>query len=90
MSNKCEVELSLQKHGDTWWLCSESEYPESSVLAGEYRFTKLDPYDSLEEAVAANPNVKVRSDVSLPSWIFQRALDTIPEWFDPSDCNEQW
>lgn len=87
MKNNSELSIQ-QRHGD-WWLCEEGEYPRNSVLAGQYRFTLLTHYDSLEEAIADNPNVRV-TDSSLPSWFTAPSLDLPYDGFDEADCGEKW
>ena len=84
-----DLDLSIRKYGDTYWLVGEGEYPPDSILAGEYKLEKLVPYDTLEEATHANPGVEI--DVpGLPTWFFPGVSSTPPRDFDPGFAGESW
>lgn len=69
------------------WLCLRGTYGPSSVLAGEDFRQLVKPYNTLEEAVAENPNAEVDLDAGYePSSM----SDIAPDWFDPSAAGETW
>jgi len=63
------------------------EYPESSVLAGQYRETDLDYFRTLAEAEAQYPEL----EVILGGCAVRATVPDVPwDGFDPADCGEVW
>lgn len=78
---------SIEFVHENWWLCTCGDYPEYSVLAGQYCRALQIAYDSLEEAKAANPGVEVVED-GCP--VVASVPDVAPADFDPSYAGERW
>lgn len=70
-----------------FWLCLRGVYPPDSVLAGQDFRQLLEPYSSLEEAQAENPEVEVDLEGTRPETYIPV---NPPEWFDPLDAGEVW
>lgn len=52
------------------WVHSHDEYPENSVLAGQYRRCKCKHFDTLDEAKEEYPQAEVTNQVAFPmDWI---------------------
>lgn len=83
-----QFHLEPSSNGEDWCLCQDGIYEESSVLAGETFSRKIRFYNSLEEAIAANPGVEV---LEQPIYRVAHELPhTPPAWFDPSYAGETW
>ena len=72
-------------------------YPESSVLAGQYRRSHLDRFETLDEAKREWPFAEVRDHSTKPARIGGESLGDLsglptcaPGWFDPADAGEHW
>ncbi len=80
---------AIQNINGVIWLCQFGTYDNSSVIAG-YPFRQLcKPYDSLEQAIADNPDAEVLVDQDLtPEPIHISSLP--PAWFDPANAGEVW
>jgi hypothetical protein len=86
-----EFELVPEADGVVW-LWGYGTYGRGSVLAGQYRQSRLEAFDSLEEAKKAYPRVKVRDDGTgnLPaSWVTS-VSDVPPPGFSEADAGERW
>ena len=77
--------LSEEQDG-TVWLWGHSVYPKSSVLAGQNRDWRVEPYDSMDEAKAAHPDVEIGHGSAMRASL----PDTPPAWFDPAYAGEEW
>jgi len=78
---------SIQFVHTNWWLCKCGDYPEHSVLAGQFSRQLCTAYDSKEEAVAANPGVQVEETYIMESGLVPSCA---PLDFDPGYCGESW
>ncbi len=65
-------------------------YPDSSVLAGQYRRVCLAVYSTLQEAQEAYPWAEVQGGLLPASWVAPRVPQSPPAWFDPADAGENW
>jgi len=85
-------DFELVPESDCVWLWGYGRWPERSVLSGQFKQARLDCFDTLEQAQAKYPNVKVRDDetVNFPSWMVNSVSDTPPADFDPSYAGETW
>jgi hypothetical protein len=86
-------ELYVESHEGVVWVWEHSRYPESSVLAGQTRRSRVAPYDTVADALADYPAAVV-SDVSSHG-ANQQDIDALtrmptPAWFDPDDAGEEW
>jgi len=73
-----------------WVVFGHGEYPEDSVLAGEYARNRLAHCKTLAEAQALYPRAEVPEySTRIPSgWL--PVSDLPPAWFDPAACGERW
>jgi len=85
-------DFELVPEDGTVWLWGYGTYKRGSVLAGQHRQARLDSFDSLEEARAAYPSVKVRDDgtVNMHASHYISLPDVPPSDFDPMDAGEEW
>ena len=85
-------DFELVPEEDGVWLWGYGTYESSSVLAGQNRQARLDSFDSLEEAKAKYPAVRVREDdtVNMPASQYICLPDVPPSDFDPMDAGEEW
>jgi hypothetical protein len=74
---------------DQYGVYAYSEYPESSVLAGQTKRSFVDSFDTLAEAQKTYPAATWNGEggsgytpLVLP--------DTPPDWFDPANAGEVW
>lgn len=75
----CQGKAAVYEHG---------EYPETSVLAGQYRRAFIDEFDTVEEAAREYPEADV---IDYTTGGVRPSLSTIaPDWFDPADAGETW
>jgi len=68
------------------WLWGLGKYESHSVLAGQTRQVRIEPFDSVKEAQEAFPTVSIRR--WNPS--YDQMSDVAPDWFDPSYAGETW
>ncbi len=60
--------------GDGYWVHSHGEYPEHSVLAGQYQRVKCKWFKTVEEAQTEYPAAKVNDSPALPMFLFTRNI----------------
>lgn len=75
------------------WLCGHGEYEPSSVLAGQYRFARLDHFPGVvaarEHAATEYPGIPVE-EIDPPRAYPACVSDCPPADFDPADIGESW
>lgn len=71
----------------SWWHICHGKYPESSVLAGQDRHTRLECYYDLDEAKKAHPDAVVQEYATL---VNNHMSQVPPSWFDPAAAGERW
>ncbi len=81
------MKYTIETAHENIWLCLRGTYGPSSVLAGEDFRQLVKPYDTLEEAVAENPNAEIDLDAG---YELSNMSDTAPDWFDPGIAGEVW
>ena len=79
--------LSIEQAHGKIWLCQRGIYGEDSVLSGQDFRQLHQAYDTIEEAVKANPGVPVDLDGYQPETYIPI---NPPKWFDPADAGERW
>lgn len=71
-----------------FWVIEHGEYPQGSVLEGEYRRTRLRFYETLEDAQRDYPQAEV---LDFPGFDIRPDLPHVaPSWFDPTIAGETW
>ena len=83
-------DYTIEQEDDNFIVFGHGEYPEDSVLAGQYARCAIDTFNTLEEASKAYPKASIleRSTRIPSSWISMS--DIPPSWFDPADAGERW
>ncbi len=71
-----------------WALWGDGEYPESSVLAGQFRSLALEYFDSEAEARQDYPGVPMDGFVPMPSTAIVPICP--PGDWSPMDAGESW
>jgi hypothetical protein len=73
------------------------EYPEGSVLAGQYRRTLRGLFPTIAEARSWHPMAEVLDHGTKPWRMGNETLEELsglpecpPDWFDPMDAGESW
>lgn len=81
---------TIEPEFDKFVVFGHGEYPEDSVLAGQYARGAVDTFDTLEEAQKAYPQADVPEySTRVPSgWI--PMSHNPPSDFDPAYCGERW
>jgi len=80
-------EIDRETGRRTTWLWGMGEYPRTSVLAGQFRESRLESFDTLKEAEQKHPDVEFREGRSGHVAIVP---DIAPAWFSPYDAGEHW
>lgn len=71
-------------------LISHGEYGSDSVMEG-YPYRSIDKfYDTLEEAIAENPNVEVLDHITYDPYHQPELPSAAPGWFNELDAGERW
>jgi len=73
------------------------EYPRSSILAGQYRRTQREMFETVSDAKKEWPTARVLDHSSKPVTTIKQRLAELsnlppapPEWFDAADAGESW
>lgn len=82
---------TIESEGRRFVVFGHGEYPEESVLAGQYARCAVQSFDTLAEAQEAYPKAEVpECSTHLPAWLLSGVSDVAPSWFDEADAGERW
>jgi hypothetical protein len=81
---------TIEKEYEKFAVFGHGEYPEDSVLAGQYARGFIDSFDTLEEAQAVYPEAEFSElKTGIPSG-WRVMSDLPPTDFDPYYAGERW